>query len=135
VGRGCRHRFGGDRGALVVVFHHVLADGIGGLSVLAQLVDGAPLPRGDRFPRRPPTWRCLLTDALTGRARALAYLPRGVRHVRDAVGELRSTFTTLIIEPARALACPLAGSAWRRRHQHRARTSHYQRQQAIESWP
>ena len=30
--------------ALVVVFHHVLADGIGGLAVLARLVDGAALP-------------------------------------------------------------------------------------------
>lgn len=28
--------------ALVVAFHHVLADGIGGLAVLANLVDGAP---------------------------------------------------------------------------------------------
>lgn len=28
--------------ALVVIFHHVLADGVGGLAVLANLVDGAP---------------------------------------------------------------------------------------------
>ena len=32
----------GGRNALVVVFHHVLADGIGGLAVLGCLVDGAP---------------------------------------------------------------------------------------------
>ena len=42
--------------------------------------------------------------------------------------EIRRLFTVLIVEPARALACPLAWSTWRRRHQHRARTSHYQRQ-------
>ncbi len=81
----------GDRCALVVVFHHVLADGVGGLAVLAQLVDGAPLTQDDRFPRRPPTpWR-LLTDALAGRARAIAHLRRGLRQARDAVSELRST--------------------------------------------
>jgi SRSO17 transposase len=44
--------------------------------------------------------------------------------------EIRRLFITLIVEPARALACPLRWSHWRRRHQHRARTSHYQRQQA-----
>ena len=42
--------------------------------------------------------------------------------------EIRRLLTVLIVEPARALACPLAWSAWRRRHQHRARCSHYQRQ-------
>ena len=31
------------RSALVVVFHHVLADGIGGLAVLGRLVDGTPV--------------------------------------------------------------------------------------------
>jgi len=41
--------------------------------------------------------------------------------------EIRRLFTVLIIEPARALACPLAWSHWRRRHQHRAKISHYQR--------
>jgi hypothetical protein len=42
--------------------------------------------------------------------------------------EVRCLFTALIVEPARTLACPLAWSRWRRRHQHHARTSHYQRQ-------
>ena len=80
-----------DRGALVVVFHHVLADGIGGLAVLARLIDGAPPAQDDRFPRQPPTRRVLLTDALTARARAVLHLFRGLRQVRDAVSELRST--------------------------------------------
>jgi SRSO17 transposase len=35
--------------------------------------------------------------------------------------EIRRLFTTLIIEPARVLICPLTWSHWRRRHQHRAR--------------
>lgn len=44
--------------------------------------------------------------------------------------EIRRLFTTLITEPARAIACPLTWSTWRRRHQHRARASHYHRQEA-----
>ena len=49
--------------------------------------------------------------------------------------EIRRLLITLIVEPARALACPLRWSHWRRRHQHRARTSHYQRQQTSEPSP
>ena len=45
--------------------------------------------------------------------------------------EIRRLFTIFVIEPRRTLACPEAWSHWRRRHQHRARTSHYQRQQSI----
>lgn len=82
----------GGRGALVIVFHHVLADGIGGLAALAQLVDGAPPAPSDRgFPRRRPTPQALAVDAARRRAAALAHLPRGLRQLRDAVRELRST--------------------------------------------
>ena len=65
------------RGALVVVFHHVLADGVGGLAVLARLVDGAPPATDDGFPRQPPTARSLALDTLARRARGVAHLPRG----------------------------------------------------------
>jgi SRSO17 transposase len=41
--------------------------------------------------------------------------------------EIRRLVTVLIIEPTRTLACPLAWSHWRRRHQYRAKISHYQR--------
>jgi SRSO17 transposase len=44
--------------------------------------------------------------------------------------EIRRLFTVFVIEPVRAPACPQAWSTWRRRHQHHARTSHYQRQEA-----
>ena len=37
--------------------------------------------------------------------------------------EIRRLFTSYVIEPGRTLACPEAWSRWRRRHQHRARTS------------
>ena len=36
----------GERAALVLVFHHVLADGLGGLAVLATLADPGPPDRG-----------------------------------------------------------------------------------------
>jgi hypothetical protein len=42
--------------------------------------------------------------------------------------EIVALFSTLIIEPARATRHRLRWSAWRRRHEHRAQTCHYQRQ-------
>jgi SRSO17 transposase len=48
--------------------------------------------------------------------------------------EVRRLLTVLVIEPARTLACPQAWSVWRRRHQHRAQTSHYRRQGAALGW-
>jgi len=42
--------------------------------------------------------------------------------------EIARLFAALIIEIARHARHRLRWSAWRRRHQHRARTSHYQRQ-------
>jgi hypothetical protein len=41
--------------------------------------------------------------------------------------EIHRLSNRLILEPARRLPNPLTWSYWRRRHQHRARTSHYQR--------
>lgn len=41
--------------------------------------------------------------------------------------EIRHLLTTLVLTPARTLTHRLAWSLWRRRHQHRARRSHYQR--------
>jgi hypothetical protein len=46
---------------------------------------------------------------------------------------IRRLFTIYIIEPQRARACPNAWSRWRRLHQHRARTSHNQRQEAAQA--
>ncbi|MGW6930840.1 wax ester/triacylglycerol synthase domain-containing protein [Lentzea sp. NPDC054927] len=60
---------GGDRAALILVFHHVLSDGIGGLAVLANLVDGAPRPETAPFPVPVPSRRELAKDAWTARRR------------------------------------------------------------------
>jgi hypothetical protein len=48
--------------------------------------------------------------------------------------EIRRLFVRFVIEPSRALACPQAWSHWRRRHQHRSRTSHYQRRDDLQPW-
>lgn len=42
--------------------------------------------------------------------------------------EIAALFSALIIEPARQTRHRLQWSAWRRRHQHRAKICHYQRQ-------
>jgi WS/DGAT/MGAT family acyltransferase len=78
----------GNSAALVVVFHHVLADGIGGLAVLAQLVDGARVAGIAEFPRPAPTRRRLCVDVWRSRVRAAAHLPGSVRRLRHAVAEL-----------------------------------------------
>jgi hypothetical protein len=42
--------------------------------------------------------------------------------------EIAALFSTLIIQPVTDTRHRLEWSAWRRRHQHRAKTCHYQRQ-------
>jgi len=90
--------------ALVVVLHHALADGVGGLMVLAHLVDApattphAP-PAG--FPRPAPTAAMLAHDAWVGRLRALRHAGQSWRLLRasmSAGGGLR---------PPRAASCSL----------------------------
>jgi diacylglycerol O-acyltransferase / wax synthase len=78
----------GGRSALVIAFHHVLADGIGGLAVLASLVDGAGSGPDDIFPRKSPSNRQLAWEALRTRVRSLA-------GARDALGRLRAALSQL----------------------------------------
>jgi len=74
---------GGDT-AIVLVLHHVVADGIGGLAVLARLVDGAPPPPLSLFPAPAPTGGRLFLDALRARLGAAAH----VAELRAAADEL-----------------------------------------------
>jgi diacylglycerol O-acyltransferase len=75
--------------ALVLVVHHVLADGIAGLALLARLVDGAPAVASAPFPAPPPSRWDLFADATASRWQALFAVPSGLRLLRDAVAELR----------------------------------------------
>ena len=84
---------GGAQAALILVFHHVLADGIGGLAVLAGLVDGAhgdgpPAPIAP-FPRPRPSTRQIAADMLRLRLGALREVPRDLLRLAAAAGQLR----------------------------------------------
>ena len=82
---------GGGTG-LVIVMDHVLADGIGGLAVLARLVDkgpGLPPDVGQApFPAPAPTRRALALDAWAERAHHLAHLADSIRTLRQGLAEL-----------------------------------------------
>jgi WS/DGAT/MGAT family acyltransferase len=86
---------GRDGDALIVVLHHVVADGLGGLAVLAALADewrGAD--PGRRFPLRPPTARELASEAARARLVGLRSLPcelrRGLAGLRElGLGRVR----------------------------------------------
>jgi diacylglycerol O-acyltransferase / wax synthase len=80
--------------ALIVVLHHVVADGIGGLAVLARLVDGAPTAPSPDFPRPSPGRRALILDAFGTRLRALTHLPAGIRQLSSAIAEIAASRTT-----------------------------------------
>ena len=74
--------------ALVLVIHHALADGLGGLAVLAALGDGgAGLATTSPFPQPPPSRRDLLHDAWSERGRGLrragAALATGLQGLRE----------------------------------------------------
>jgi diacylglycerol O-acyltransferase len=74
------------RSALVVVLHHALADGIGGLTVLASLVDpGSPRRTRLPFPRPAPSRRTLFTDSLTTKVEALAGVRGSWRLLRQSL--------------------------------------------------
>ena len=84
-----------DRAAAVIGFHHVLADGIGGLAVLAHLVDGGATTTGTGGaippPRAAPSATTMVLDALRERAAAIGRAPRTCRRWGDALRELRAT--------------------------------------------
>jgi hypothetical protein len=78
---------------LVIVMNHVLADGIGGLAVLARLVDPVPglPPAGPQtapFPAPAPRVRALAADAWAGRARHLAHPADSLRRIGQGFAEL-----------------------------------------------
>ena len=74
--------------ALILVFHHVLADGMGGLSILADLSDETLA--SSAFPRPMPSVRQLVANVWAERRRAIRRLPAGLRRVGNAMTELRA---------------------------------------------
>jgi diacylglycerol O-acyltransferase len=80
---------GPGEAALVIVFHHVLADGIGGLAVLASLVDGAAETYSSVFPVRRPSLKELAVEAATDRLRSARKAPELLGRLHSAASQLR----------------------------------------------
>jgi diacylglycerol O-acyltransferase / wax synthase len=99
------------RTGLVLVLSHVLGDGIGGLAVLAGLVDGSGTwpPPGTDFPQLAPRTTVLARDALAGKVRALRDARRSWRLLRG------STDASGGLHPPRAAACSLVAKTGSRR--------------------
>ncbi|MGN6743433.1 MAG: wax ester/triacylglycerol synthase domain-containing protein [Amnibacterium sp.] len=74
-----------DRSALVLVLHHVLADGSAALALLAALADGADAVPDPAFPRARPPLRRLVSDAAAGRLRSLREVPARLGRLGRAV--------------------------------------------------
>jgi len=75
------------------------------------------------------TLAMLATAFLTiAAATGLAHTPAPADQIPLTRNEIAALFGTLVIEPARDTRHRLRWSTWRRRHQHRAKTCHYQRQ-------
>ena len=89
------------RAAVVVVLHHVLADGLGGLNVLAALVDPGVEPAGVPFPRPLPALPILARDALLTRLRGMRQAAGSWRSLR------RAMFAGGGFRPHRAVPCSL----------------------------
>jgi diacylglycerol O-acyltransferase len=87
--------------ALVLVLHHALADGVGGLAVLANLVDtSANLPAAC-FPRPVPTRASLAREAFLSRLGALRHTAQSWRLLRASMGAGGG------LRPPRATRCSL----------------------------
>jgi diacylglycerol O-acyltransferase / wax synthase len=91
----------GGRAALVLVLHHVLADGMGGLTVLTNLVDGMPSAANAGFPRPAPTAAALARQALAVKWRALQAGRQSWQLLRSGTGAGGG------LRPPRAAACSL----------------------------
>jgi diacylglycerol O-acyltransferase len=87
--------------ALVLVLHHALADGIGGLAVLARLVDAPAGAPGVDFPRPAPSRAGLAYEAFTTRLGALRHAAQSWHLLRKSMGAGGG------LRPPRATPCSL----------------------------
>jgi diacylglycerol O-acyltransferase len=79
--------------ALILVMSHVVADGVGGLAVLARLADelagpASPIPPEARFPVPAPRARTLAAEAWAGRVRRLNHPASTLHMIREGIAEL-----------------------------------------------
>lgn len=95
---------------LVFVFHHVVADGIAGLAILAALADGSPDAPESNFPQSAPTRAALARDAARGRLVAIRLIPRALARLGEAMVQVGPSLR------ARASASSLNQPTGERRH-------------------
>ena len=106
---------GYEQAALVIVFHHVLADGVAGLAVLGALVDGAAATSEPGFPRPGPSVTALASDVVRDRLRSVLRAPAAVCRLASAIIELGPALGT------RAVPCSLNRPTGPRRRFHTVR--------------
>ncbi|MEV6562086.1 wax ester/triacylglycerol synthase domain-containing protein [Nocardia sp. NPDC051756] len=76
------------RCSLIVIVHHVLTDGVGGLVALSALTDEGPVSAVRGFPQPPPDGWALAADATGERLRAIRTLPTAFQRVASGLREL-----------------------------------------------
>jgi WS/DGAT/MGAT family acyltransferase len=74
--------------ALVLVLHHVLADGLGGLAILAALADPGLQRPTSTFPQPRPPWRKLAIDSVGAKVSAARTVPAALRRGFAGLREL-----------------------------------------------
>ncbi|MFB9990406.1 wax ester/triacylglycerol synthase domain-containing protein [Deinococcus oregonensis] len=85
---------GKDQAALIVVFHHVLADGAAGLTLLSALMDGAPALTPLTLPRSKPSRAQLIADARRDGVRALRDLPAALTQMAKTLSQFTPALRT-----------------------------------------
>jgi len=85
--------FAPGEAAVVLVLHHVLADGVAALAILADLARPQAAAGAGGFPRPLPGARALLADNLRGRAAGVVALPSRLVRLVAAVAVLRTPTT------------------------------------------
>jgi diacylglycerol O-acyltransferase len=90
-----------DTAALVLVLHHTLADGVGGLAVLAGLIDAPAIAPEACFPRPAPGRATLAREALASRLGGLRHAGQSWRLLRASMGAGGG------LRPPRAAPCSL----------------------------
>jgi hypothetical protein len=99
-----------DSVALVLVLHHAHADGVGGLAVLANMIDAPAHPPAGSFPRPAPTVASLARDTFGSRLQSMRHGARSWQLLRASMGASGG------LRPPRATPCSLNQPTGARRH-------------------
>lgn len=100
----------GERAALVLVVHHAMADGLGGLAALAALADGGAEPASEDIPRAVPRNLDLVADTWRQRARRVRAAPRDLAGALHGIRELGAGLERPELAPATSLNRPTGPS-------------------------